>query len=71
MLPSSNFPGFHARHLGSGIVLWADTHATTRKAGMREGAFGFGFNAEDFKRETLGDIDKDGDLTTDELFDLE
>jgi hypothetical protein len=36
----------------------------------RSGTFGWGFNADDFKRRNLGDIDKDGDFTTDELFDL-
>ena len=69
--PSANFPGFHARHRGVGIVLWCDTHTKARKAAMRTEDFGYGFHAEDFVRNDLGDIDEDGDFTTDELFDLE
>jgi hypothetical protein len=38
---------------------------------MRTGTFGFGFNAADFVRNNLGDIDEDGNLATDELFDLD
>ena len=69
--PSADFPGFHARHNGIGTVLWCDTHAKARKAVMRTGTFGFGFNATDFVRNNLGDIDEDGNLATDELFDLD
>ncbi|MCH7945998.1 MAG: prepilin-type N-terminal cleavage/methylation domain-containing protein [Armatimonadetes bacterium] len=69
--PSSNFPGFHARHNEVGLVLWVDGHAKARRPVYREGSFGFGFEAKDFLRNNLGDIDEDGDLTTDELFDLQ
>ncbi len=68
--PSADFPGFHARHNGVGIVLWTDGHTKARKAAMRSGTFGYGFNAEDFLLNDLGDVDGDGDLATDELFDL-
>ncbi len=68
--PSSDFPSFHARHSGMGTILWVDTHAKTRTPSYRSGAFGYGYNSADFNREHLGDIDKDGDMTTDEFFDL-
>jgi prepilin-type N-terminal cleavage/methylation domain-containing protein/prepilin-type processing-associated H-X9-DG protein len=68
--PSNNFPGFHGRSNGVGNILWCDGHANSRSPQLRSGPFGFGFNGSDFRRENLGDIDKDGDLTTDELFDL-
>jgi prepilin-type N-terminal cleavage/methylation domain-containing protein/prepilin-type processing-associated H-X9-DG protein len=68
--PSSNFPSFHGRHNGVATVLWADGHVRTMHPVFRQGTFGYGFDAEDFKRERLGDLDRDGDLTTDELFDL-
>ncbi|HLP00012.1 MAG TPA: prepilin-type N-terminal cleavage/methylation domain-containing protein [Fimbriimonas sp.] len=69
--PSSAFPSFQGRHSGKGTVLWVDSHASVRTPVGRTGSFGYGFNAADFDRAHLGDIDKDGDLNTDELFDLE
>jgi prepilin-type N-terminal cleavage/methylation domain-containing protein/prepilin-type processing-associated H-X9-DG protein len=68
--PSSDFPGFHGRSGGMGVVLWCDGHAKAVKPVLRSGAFGYGFNSADFVKEALGDIDKDGNLATDELFDL-
>ncbi len=68
--PSSNYPTFHARHNEVGNVLWCDGHGKVFTPVYRSGTFGWGFNADDFKRRNLGDIDKDGDFTTDELFDL-
>lgn len=68
--PSSQFPSFHARHSGSGTVLWVDTHAKTRKPVYRVGSFGYGYNSVDFDRNHVGEIDQDGNLSTDELFDL-
>lgn len=68
--PSNNYPGFHGRSNGVGNILWCDGHADSRRPVMRSGTFGFGFNSDDFRRVNLGDIDKDGDLTTDEFFDL-
>jgi prepilin-type N-terminal cleavage/methylation domain-containing protein/prepilin-type processing-associated H-X9-DG protein len=68
--PSNAFPGFHGRHNGVGNILWCDGHANSRRPILRSGTFGFGFDARDFRRENLGDIDHDGDLNSDELFDL-
>jgi prepilin-type processing-associated H-X9-DG protein len=69
--PSSEFPGFHGRNNGTGVVLWCDGHAKSFKPVLRSGSFGYGFNSVDFVRENLGDIDGDGNLGTDELFDLQ
>ena len=68
--PSSNFPGFQGRHSGVGNVLWCDTHVAARHPLFRTGDFGAGYHSADFLRNALGDIDGDGDLTTDDLFDL-
>lgn len=68
--PSFDNPGFHGRYSGLGVVLWCDGHAKVFKPVMRSGTFGYGFNASDFNGNSLGDIDKDGDFSTDEFFDL-
>lgn len=68
--PSNQNPGFHGRNNGVGVVLWCDAHAKAFKPVLRSGTFGYGFNSVDFVRNNLGDIDKDGDLNTDEYFDL-
>jgi prepilin-type N-terminal cleavage/methylation domain-containing protein/prepilin-type processing-associated H-X9-DG protein len=68
--PSNENPGFHGRHNGVGAVLWCDGHVKVFKPVLRSGSFGYGFNSSDFGANNLGDIDKDGNLTTDELFDL-
>jgi prepilin-type N-terminal cleavage/methylation domain-containing protein/prepilin-type processing-associated H-X9-DG protein len=68
--PSSAFPSFQGRHSGFGVVLWADGHAKTRKPILRTGTFGYGNDARDFTPHQLGELDGDGDLTTDDLFDL-
>jgi prepilin-type N-terminal cleavage/methylation domain-containing protein/prepilin-type processing-associated H-X9-DG protein len=69
--PSSNFPTFAARHSETGNVAFADGHAKAMKPVYHSGTFGWGSQAEWFTSENIGDIDQDGDLTTDELFDLE
>lgn len=69
--PSSQFPAFHGRHNGVGNVLWVDGHAKAFKPKMRTGSFGWGFEGSWFTPHALGELDRDGDLTTDELFDLE
>ncbi|MBX3118283.1 MAG: prepilin-type N-terminal cleavage/methylation domain-containing protein [Fimbriimonadaceae bacterium] len=69
--PSSDFPTFQGRHSSRGAVLWCDGHVSTFTPTYRSGTFGYGNDAAVFKRFLVGDIDKDGDFTTDELFDLE
>jgi prepilin-type N-terminal cleavage/methylation domain-containing protein/prepilin-type processing-associated H-X9-DG protein len=69
--PSNENPTFHGRHNGVGIVLWCDGHAKAFKPVLRTGSFGYGFDSADFTPQNLGEIDKDGNLTTDEMFDLQ
>lgn len=69
--PSSDYPTAHARHSGSISVLWVDGHVKAFQPIYRTGTFGWGNNADDFRRVQLGDIDRDGNMATDELFDLE
>lgn len=68
--PSEEYPSFHGRHNGFGIVLWVDGHANARKPVLRQGSFGYGYDGATFAKQNLGEIDGDGDLTTDDLFDL-
>ncbi len=69
--PSSEFPNFHARHLDTGNVLFCDGHVKALRPVYRSGTFGYlPYNADTFRKERIGDIDEDGNLTTDELFDL-
>jgi prepilin-type N-terminal cleavage/methylation domain-containing protein len=60
--PSANYPTFQARANGRGVIVWADGHANSRKPLLRITG-----NA---RTAQLGEIDQDGDLSTDELFDL-
>lgn len=70
--PSNEFPSFHGRHAGGvGNVLWCDAHAKSFRPVLRTGTFGYGFDGRDFLGPNLGELDRDGDLTTDDLFDLE
>jgi prepilin-type N-terminal cleavage/methylation domain-containing protein len=70
--PRSQYPTFHARANGSGVVSWADGHATIQKPTFRTGTFGWAsYSAEEFRRNSLGDLSPDGDLTKDTWFDLE
>jgi prepilin-type N-terminal cleavage/methylation domain-containing protein/prepilin-type processing-associated H-X9-DG protein len=70
--PSSEYPTFHGRHNGTGIVAWADGHVTATRPAYHSSPFGWGgiYTPERCKHDSLGDLDRDGDLTTDELFDL-
>jgi prepilin-type N-terminal cleavage/methylation domain-containing protein/prepilin-type processing-associated H-X9-DG protein len=68
--PSYSYPGFHARHNDTGNVLWCDGHVKAVAPVYRSGSFGWGYQADDFRQHHLGDIDQDGNLNTDEWFDL-
>jgi len=70
--PSDDYPAFSARHLDTGNVLFADGHVKAMRPTYRTGAVGFGaYDSEELQTYKLGDIDEDGDLATDELFDLQ
>ena len=68
--PKSDFPNFHARHAGAGNVLFCDGHVKAMAPIYRLGAFATyaGLTAMALRGNHLGDIDKDGDLSTNELF---
>ena len=68
--PRSNFPNFHARHLETGNVLFCDGHVKAIRAVYRPTGFATfaGITAATLKQNNLGDIDEDGNLTTNELF---
>jgi prepilin-type processing-associated H-X9-DG protein len=66
--PSRGGSCFHGRHNEMGTVVWADGHvkATRPLVIDREK-----LPAAELRPHHLGDIDRDGDPTTDELWDLE
>ncbi len=69
--PSNANPTFQGRNTGNvGVVAWCDGHAKAMTPTYRTGSFGFGFNESDFALVHLGDITKNGDLTTDDYFNL-
>ena len=67
--PSDDYPNFHARHLDSGNLLFCDGHVKTMRPVYRPVGFKTyaGITAATLKQHNLGDIDEDGNLTTDEL----
>ena len=67
--PSQTYPALHGRHNGTANVLWADGHVKAVQPKYRAQS-GFPYNAENYQRAQLGDLDEDGDFGTDELFDL-
>lgn len=67
--PSHDYPTFHHRANGNGVILWTDGHVTTRRPHLRAPADIAG-QWQSYSVVGLGEIDRDGDLTTDELFDL-
>lgn len=71
--PSNSFPGAAARHNGMTDVVWLDGHGKAVKPLYHPAGstFGYGNNADDFIRHGLGDIDRDGNFQTDELFSLQ
>jgi prepilin-type processing-associated H-X9-DG protein len=66
--PSQSFPNFHGLHTEFGNVLWLDGHVKAVRPIYRSGSI-FGVPATTYQGYKLGDIDEDGNLNTDELFD--
>ncbi|MCC6445072.1 MAG: prepilin-type N-terminal cleavage/methylation domain-containing protein [Armatimonadetes bacterium] len=70
--PSFDYPSFHARHNGTGLVAWADGHVKVEKPKIMRSVYLWGSTSVDIVTgHHLGDIDRDGDPNTDELFDLQ
>jgi prepilin-type N-terminal cleavage/methylation domain-containing protein/prepilin-type processing-associated H-X9-DG protein len=69
---SEEFPDFfHGLHSGSGNIGWADGHVSTREPVYYDySSFDNSYSADELKTLRLGFIDRDGDKTTPELFDL-
>ena len=65
--PSADYPNFHARHLETGNVLFCDGHVKALRPVYRTGNVG-ATPAQTLRQNNLGDIDENGDLMTDELF---
>lgn len=70
--PSESYPTFHARHNETGNVLWCDGHVKAMKPLYRTGPVGSynPYDGAELKKNLLGDLDRDGDFSTDELFSL-
>ena len=68
--PKSDFPNFHARHQDAGNVLFCDGHVKAMRPVYRPAGFATyaRIAAATLKQNNLGDIDEDGNLTTNELF---
>ncbi len=68
--PSDEYPNFHARHLETGNVLFCDGHVKALRPFYHSGAFGYHgtLDGDTMRAANIGDIDSDGNLTTDELF---
>ena len=62
--PDWNFPTFHGRFKGYGVICWADGHASTMKAKYLS-------KNKNYQKYFLGDIDKDGNTLTSEYFNLQ
>lgn len=74
LIPSTNisppskageYPNFHARHLETGNVLFCDGHVKAMRPSYVSGTSA---RAQALRANFIGNIDEDGNLTTDELF---
>ena len=67
--PSADYPNFHARHEGAGNGLFCDGHVQLMPPIYRSGNVGYlKTPAQKLRANHLGDMDGDGDLKTNELF---
>ena len=68
--PSHSWPSFHGRHGAYGNAGWLDGHAESFVP-VRFVSYPLRYTAAELEPDNLGDIDRDGNQSTDELFDLE
>ena len=76
--PSSGFPSFHGRHGGEGNVAWVDGHVESKRPDALRRlhdrrdrpALRQRRDPAARRRANVGDVDEDGDILTDELFEL-
>jgi prepilin-type N-terminal cleavage/methylation domain-containing protein/prepilin-type processing-associated H-X9-DG protein len=66
--PSAKYPSFHGRHNNAGNVFWADGHTATRIPVTFDTGYNSGITKDPLIEYHFGDIDDDGDQTTNELF---
>ena len=67
--PSQTYPALHGLHNGTANVLWADGHVKAVQPKYRA-PDDFPYDAQLYRDSHLGDLDEDGDFSTDEFFDL-
>lgn len=71
--PSFDYPAFHGRHNGKGNICWADGHVSSETPVIIRTAYTAAgqtsIPVESVKKNSVGDIDLDGDPSTDECFD--
>ena len=65
--PSNGYPTFHGRHNGVGNILWLDGHVKSFHPFYRASSYS-DYGLTGFTDNKLGEIDEDGNLSTDELF---
>jgi prepilin-type processing-associated H-X9-DG protein len=73
--PTYQYPSFHGRHNQRGNVAWADAHVSAEKPKWNLSSFNCGgqttIPVTAAKGMNVGDLDQDGNSTTDELFNLQ
>jgi prepilin-type N-terminal cleavage/methylation domain-containing protein/prepilin-type processing-associated H-X9-DG protein len=73
--PSYQYPDFHGRHRKRGNVGWADSHVSSARPSWNLNSYNCGgqttIPVSALQSKDAGDLDRDGDSSTDELFALE
>jgi prepilin-type N-terminal cleavage/methylation domain-containing protein/prepilin-type processing-associated H-X9-DG protein len=73
--PTYQYPSFHGRHDKRGNVVWADAHVSFQKPNWNLSSYNCGgqttIPVAAAQSKDVGDLDRDVDSSTDELFDLQ